>query len=307
MKTFERARLVMLSLVASLAVLSAGCQSPRAAARPAIGSAFSTQQGTDAQTEARVREQCGPLGQPVPRRGEAARMGPTRLVARDGFVLLHSSADKIPLWVCERITREACEGSLERSDDFRPDPLLPKGERAELADYRGSGYDRGHMAPAGDQMQDARLKDETFVLSNMVPQLPRLNRGPWAGLEEQVREKAIRAGQVYAITGPLFYDPREDDPATADGLVEFWVIGPGAVAVPTHTYKIALYQGPDGAWRAVAWAMPNSGNYGASVNFDEYRVTIDFLERHTGFNFFPAVDEASDEAARLEGAVGSLD
>ena len=87
----------------------------------------------------------------------------------------------------------------------------------------------------------------------MAPQTPELNRRAWAGLEDCVREKAIRAGEVYTITGPVFYDPKEDDPATADGMVDIWIIGPNAVAVPTHTFKIALFRGPDQAWRSVAW------------------------------------------------------
>src|SRR5262249_36778264 len=132
----------------------------------------------------RIDRNC-PFGMPTT--DPAWRHGPTRVVVRDGYVLQHSAVDKIPLWVCEQVTRDQLTGSLGRENPFKPDPMLPVGQRAELSDYRGSGYDRGHQAPAGDQTVDRRLKNETFFLSNMAPQSPPLNQRAWAALEDLAR------------------------------------------------------------------------------------------------------------------------
>ena len=99
--------------------------------------------------------------------------GPTEEIVREGYVLEHSLADKIPLWVCEHLGNEDLGGSLKRPDPepFKPDPKLPPGSRAELKDYKHSSYDRGHQAPSGDETKNQSRQDATYFLSNMVPQI----------------------------------------------------------------------------------------------------------------------------------------
>lgn len=109
----------------------------------------------------RIDNNC-PFG--YPRIDPAADWGPTRFVIREGYVLEHSSELKIPIWVCEGIVRAQLEGNVPRKDVFAADPLLPPGERAEPSDYKKSGYDRGHMAPAGDQTVDPGLKSELSLI-----------------------------------------------------------------------------------------------------------------------------------------------
>src|SRR5207244_1399679 len=96
-----------------------------------------------------------------------------------------------------------------RQDKFQPEPSLPKSQRAELEDYKGSKLDRGHMAPAGD-FNDQMLKDASFFLSNMAPQSPRLNQVYWRLLEDQVRNWARPDSPIYVFTGGFFYDPKEE-------------------------------------------------------------------------------------------------
>ena len=103
-----------------------------------------------------------------------------------------------------------------------------------------------NMAPAGDQNQDTRLKDDPFFLSNMSPQKGDLNRKIWKELERRVRDWAVTHGEVYVITGGLFYDPKEDNPETADGMVNHTAIGRDAVKVPTHFYKIIVGKDENG-------------------------------------------------------------
>lgn len=217
------------------------------------------------------------------------------IVARDGYVLAHSSTDKIPLWVAEFVERSQLEGNVPRHDLFAPDPKLKPGARAELADYKGSGYDRGHQAPAANQTLDQRLKDETFLLSNMAPQKGKLNQQLWAGLEDLARDWARDAGSAYMITGGFFYDPAEEDPAAADGTIEYVTIGRGVVAVPTHFYKIVITTTP--VPRAIAFVAENRG-YPRPFDFAALIKSIDWIEERTGIDFLPGLSEA--EAIALE-------
>lgn len=230
-------------------------------------------------------------------------LGPTVMVTRDGYVLEHSSTDKIPLWVAEFVDKAQLTGNLPRHDAFAPDPLLAAGKRAELADYRRSGFDRGHQAPAGDQTRDRQLKDETFFLSNMAPQQPQLNQQIWKELEDQVRDWAIAAGSAYIITGGFFYDPAEEDPNTADGLIDYSTIGHGAVAVPTHFYKIVVANDTSGHPRAIAFVAENR-RYTRPFDFAALIKSIDWIEERTGLNFMP--DLSTTEEAELESTASPM-
>ena len=222
-------------------------------------------------------------------------LGPTVIVTRDGYVLEHSSTDKIPLWVAEFVERAQLTGSRPRRNRFAPDPLLQPGKRAELADYRGSGYDRGHQAPAGNQTTDQRLKDETFFLSNMAPQEAALNQQIWAALEDMTRDWADAAGSAFIVTGGFFYDPEEEDPNTADGVVDYFTIGTGAVAVPTHFYKIVMKRNNAGQPRAIGFVAENR-QYPRPFDFGALIKPIDWIEERTGLNFMPALDPAEEAA-----------
>lgn len=257
--------------------------------------------GIDPTKLARIKDNCGPFGMPAPLAG--ATLGSTTLIGRDGYVLLHSNTDKVPLWVAEHVKPENLAGSLKREDKFLPDPELAKGDRAELIDYRGSGFDRGHMAPAGNQSTDAARKAETFYLSNMVPQEGDLNRRLWRELEEQVRDAAQNRG-AWVITGPMFYAQSEPDPAKATIGYTHRVIGPNHVGVPSHTYKIVLMPSDPGKYTCVAYVAANVSGYAPPHELEKYIVTVEFIEQRTGLNFFPALSDAA--RAELELKKGEL-
>ena len=281
----------------------AGCARPieQTAVRVAPVTRLQARQSNFSQTElARIDRNC-PLGRP--KLDATFDFGPTRFVIREGYVLQHSSKDKIPLWVCEGITPAQLSGALTRADAFQADPDLPAGERAELADYKKSGYDRGHMAPAGDQTTDGRLKRETFYLSNMAPQKPQLNQQIWAALEAKARQWLSQRGGGYIITGGLFYDPDEENPAKADGLITHDEIGPDKVAVPTHFYKIVASKDSAGRWEAIAFVMENHG-YPRPFDFTGFERSIDWVEAHAGIDFMPDLD--AGEEPRVEGSVPAL-
>ena len=198
------------------------------------------------------------------------------LLCRRGYALAHNTERKTPEWVAERLTREKVNKQLPRSDNFRPDPHLEAGRRAELADYRKSGFDRGHMAPAANMRWDRTAMSESFYLSNIAPQVgPGMNRGIWASLERQVREWARERGEVYIFTGPI-YSPEDD--ATRR-------IGPNRVAVPTHFYKVIF---DPVRIEAIAFLMPNEKLTGRELA--EFVVAIREIEALTGLDFLSAIN-----------------
>ena len=145
----------------------------------------------------------------------------------DSFAILHNGRSRTPVFVAQRLNRQMVQQArqVERIDRFYAEARLPTKERAELADYRGSGYSRGHMAPAGD-MHTPQAMAQSFSLANMVPQNQVQNAGAWNRIEQDTRKYIMRArGEVYVFTGPV-YGGR---PAS---------IGQGRVAVPDHLYKL---------------------------------------------------------------------
>lgn len=215
--------------------------------------------------------------------------GPTWIVPHEGYVLQLSAVDKIPLWVCEKVTLSQILGDKPRKDIFKQDPTIPDHIQADKPDYSKTGYDRGHQSPAGDQTASQRLKDETFYFTNMSPQKPQLNRTIWRTLETWTRNQITDSSPIYVITGPVFYDPFEENVQTADGLVEYYTIGPGGVSVPTHFYKIVL-QAKGGHWRAIAFVMENR-NHTNQERFEDMRQSIDWIEARTALDFFPEMDD----------------
>jgi endonuclease G, mitochondrial len=292
------------AIVLALVGMAPACASRSATtSRPARFPNVAPHAGLTPQQQALIDRNCGPFGQPE--KNPDFGFGRTRFVVREGYALEHSSVDKIPIWVCERIEGDQLGGSLARDDAFGPDPQLPQGERAELADYRKSGYSRGHMAPAGDQTRDEERKRETFFLSNMAPQVQSHNSPTWSGLEDLAR-KWVADGKVdveHVITGGFFYDPAEEDSRTADGEIEYKTIGPNHVAVPTHFYKIVLGRS-NGQWRGVAFVIEHRAGIGTVRDFTTYVKPIDWIEERTGLDFFPQL--SGPEQVRLEKSPGAL-
>jgi endonuclease G, mitochondrial len=211
-------------------------------------------------------------------------VGATEFVVRRGYALEFSNELKVPLWVCEHVTAAQLNGDIEREDKFEADPLL-RGPRSELSDYKGSGYDRGHQAPAADQTVDPIVKAETFYLSNMAPQVPAFNEQIWGGLEDLARSWAKKYGEVWVVTGGMLYDPKEDNPKTADGWIKYVVIGRDGVAIPTHFYKIVARK-ESGHWIGIGFVLENR-KYPRPYDFTKFITPLREIEARTGIDFLP--------------------
>lgn len=199
--------------------------------------------------------------------------GAMRDLCFDSFAVLHSARTRSPVYVIERLNRKRVEAARDntRTDRFYEEARLPLRERASLDDYVRSGYDRGHMAPAGD-MPNPRAMAQSFSLANIVPQDRGNNRGIWAKIERDTRKYAERAqGDVYVFTGPVYPERPE-------------TLG-GGVAIPSHLYKL-VYDAARG--RAWAFWVPNAGN----VRVPE-RIGYDELVRRTGIRFLPGTGSPS--------------
>ena len=153
-----------------------------------------------------------------------------RALCYDAFAILHSGESKTAVYVAQKLNRASvADADEKRTNKFFVDARLCSAERATLEDYKGSGFDRGHLAPAG-QMPTPEAMAQSFSLSNMVPQAPEHNQGAWrVSVEDATKKYAGRAsGDVYVITGPVFEPSIALSPS----------IGPGQVHVPTHLFKL---------------------------------------------------------------------
>lgn len=213
--------------------------------------------------------------------------GHGRLLLKHYYVIMHNDSLRIPEWVAYHLTRENMRGQAPRSNDFRPDPEVPIGKRAELVDYRRSGYHRGHMAPAGDFKTDIVAMSETFYLSNIAPQRAEFNQGPWQKLVNQIRLLALRHGSIWIFTGTLFLDSAGQN---TDRTI---YIGPNRVAVPTHFYKVVLCQHPDSSREIFAFLMQNRALQGEPK---DYMVSVRDLERLTRLDFFSQLPQEEEDS-----------
>ncbi len=193
----------------------------------------------------------------------------TTLLRSDAYASLASAVTYGALWSAEDPTSASLEATrhVRREGGFHADDRLSPPDQAQLADYRRSGYDRGHMTPSGD-MPDEQAQQQTFSLANMVPQTAQLNRGIWEGVESAVRRLAEREGELYVVTGPALRGQ------------QLSTIGSDGVLVPTLTWK-AVYD-------------PRAAGTGVYVCRNSHQPTCDTvpvatLIREVGIDPFPAL------------------
>jgi endonuclease G len=204
---------------------------------------------------------------------------PEKLIKRMGYTVSYNSATRNANWVAWKLTPERVNGNAPRTDKFLPDPQLPAGEAATTDDYKGTGWDRGHLCPAGDNKWNRQAMAESFYLSNVSPQHHNLNRGDWNELEQKCRKWVTKEKCLYIVAGPIFYDRKAR------------TIGKHRIAVPDAFFKVIL--APESKKpKAIGFIYKNDeGNHPLS----SYVNTIDEVERITGIDFFP---DLPDEVER---------
>ncbi len=193
--------------------------------------------------------------------------GKIQTIRYEGYSVIYSDVTETPLASAEHLTREHLEAPHPpRSNDFHPDKHIPVQYRSELSDYRGSGFDRGHMFPAEDAW-NTLVEHQSFSLANMIPQNPDDNRHLWAGIESSTRYLADKAGSIYVVTGPIFYGHN-------------WQRLDGHVIVPTYIFK-AVYDPVRNA--AAAYLVRNASGTRYAV------ISIAKLDQISGLSVFPAL------------------
>lgn len=203
-----------------------------------------------------------------------------QLIQYPGFIVSFNSDYGQPNWVAWELTRDECKADdvSRKSVDYSIDDEIVGC--AQLEDYKGSGYDRGHMCPAGDMKWSREGMEACFKLTNMCPQARSLNNGAWRLLEEKCREWAINDSAIVIICGPIF----SEKPSK--------VIGNNEIAVPESFFKVVLspFSQP---MKGIGFIMPN-GYVEGGLQYSA--VSIDDVEKATGYDFFSSLpDDLEDE------------
>ena len=226
------------------------------------------------------------LGNP----SEAAGNDPDNyLISRPQYTLSYSRSRGIANWVSWHLGT-ARKGNAQRTDAFRPDPLIPAGwYAARTSDYTNSGFDRGHLCPSDDRDSSPEDNAATFFLSNIVPQAPRHNREVWKSLEDYERQLMSNGNEVYIIAGTSGSGGiGQNGPATT--------IADGRLTVPATLWKIlvvipvnsdATFQLTENT-RVIAVSIPNNQT-AADKPWRAYLTSVDQLETLTGYDFLSNV------------------
>ncbi len=204
-----------------------------------------------------------------------------RTVQHGAYVSSYNTSTLIPDWVAYELTAEEAQGRRERDGiEFRMDPDLKGCTQAMREDYSGSGWTKGHLMPAADAAFSSNTMAETFYFTNICPQNEVLNAGDWQYLEKRVRNWARIYGSVWVVTGPIVGENR------------YGTIGERNVTVPDSFYKALLVRRKDGSYSSIAFVMDNDEE---RYYLKDCAMSVDELERLTGFDFFPSLDDRIEE------------
>jgi len=219
--------------------------------------------------------------------------------AHQDYVMSYDRRNKVPHWVFEHLTRDnvhKTEGVDRAKCDFVEDKSIHPYFRSLNTDYKYSGFDRGHMAPAGNHRKTQEMCNETFLLTNMAPQVGKgFNRDKWEHLERYVRKLTKLYRNVYVCTGPLYLPHLEQD---GRRYIKFQVIGDNNVSVPTHFFKVVVGELDDGFLELESFVMPNRALPDETA-LSTFHVPLDSVERAAGLLLFDRANR--DRLTRING------
>ena len=199
---------------------------------------------------------------------------PEQLMYKTAYVVSYNSDTKTPNYVAWLLTSSHTNGKYKRNGNaFQPD-LEVKGTQVTTFDYVRSGYDRGHMCPSADNKWSEKAQQESFLMTNICPQAPKLNSGDWSELEQMCRSWARKWGEIHIVCGPI--NPQEKGRR----------IGSNKVLVPKGFFKVVLYNGSSP--KAIGFIYPNDDT---DKPLKAYATSVDEVERITGINFFASLND----------------
>ncbi|HLP64048.1 DNA/RNA non-specific endonuclease [Flavobacterium sp.] len=205
-----------------------------------------------------------------------------QIIEHEGYILSYSEENEQAEWVAYELKKSELNynNNYFKRPFFIEDPKVSSAS-ADWKNYRRSGYDKGHLCPAGDRKYSKSAFDETFYTSNISPQLHDFNEGIWNRLEQKVRYWAGKYDGIYVVTGGVL---DENLPT----------IGDEDVTVPNYFYKVLLDEN-DGDYKMIAFLVPHRDS---DRPLYEFVVSVDEVEKRTGIDFFPKLNDADE--VRLE-------
>ena len=202
---------------------------------------------------------------------------------REGYICNYNPNTRNPLWTYEHLTAKGLQPNTTKAlFKFTEDLMIPEIFRVKLDDFHGSIYERAHLCPPADQRFDHKTLGETFLLSNISPQIPELKQGVWKNLEKQIREWTSSYQSLDVFTGPLFlpnFQSREGP------FVQYPVIGDSQVAVPTHFFKVVRAVKGRKEFDLKCYLVPNEP-IEEDIPLEEFEVALEEIERASGLKFF---------------------
>lgn len=183
------------------------------------------------------------------------------------YDLCYSLTHRQSLWAKHEVTPEQVKGKQKRTNNFKADDRLT--DPVDPDDYRRSGFDRGHLVPAGDMKQNFTAMSESFFMTNMTPQNPSFNSGIWNTLEAHVRDEVLKLGAAIVITAPVLLKTQIYPRLKTN------------ISIPDYFYKIIFFQEQ---LQMHAYLIPNAPSEGSK--FTDYKVTVKEIEDLTGIDFF---------------------
>ena len=197
-------------------------------------------------------------------------------IQRDHYTLDYNEEYEQSNWVFYKITEDHIKGTAKRKNHYKSDPMITTYS-SNYKDYKGTGFDRGHLCPAGSMKINQDAMDDTFYMSNISPQNPRFNGGIWKRLEQQVRRWVDVYGDLYVVTGPVFDS-------------EMAGIGENNVSVPKRFYKVVY--ACEGEGKMIGFVLPNEKS---DQDLTDYSVSVDEVERITKIDFYSNLDDQFED------------
>lgn len=193
------------------------------------------------------------------------------LIKHKYYTLSYNELHEQANWAHYKLNPNLLKGTNPRIDSFKIDTLVST-KSSELEDYKGSGYDRGHLVPAGDMKYSDESMRESFYMSNISPQNPDFNRGIWRKLEQLVRVWG-REGEIFITTGGVLLNGNLGS------------IGSNKVSIPSKYYKI-VYSSHKNSM--IGFLIPNKKS---TSELESYVVKVDSIEKITGINFYEEIPD----------------